>query len=63
MKKNLFDHLKSLSGSLAGPPRVAPLPVARVSSDSNSYGSFVNLKLTAGWCSSCEILVTCWYFS
>nr|XP_018686909.1 PREDICTED: synaptonemal complex protein ZEP1-like isoform X2 [Musa acuminata subsp. malaccensis] len=47
MKKNLFDHLKSLSGSLAGPPRVAPLPVARVSSDSNSYGSFVNLKLTA----------------
>ncbi|URE24824.1 Synaptonemal complex protein [Musa troglodytarum] len=47
MKKNLFDHLRSLSGSLAGPPRVSPLPVARVSSDSNSYGSFVNLKLTA----------------
>ncbi|RRT75532.1 hypothetical protein BHE74_00011580 [Ensete ventricosum] len=47
MKKNLFDHLRSLSGSLAGPPRVAPLPVARVSSDSNSYGSFLNLKLTA----------------
>ncbi|XP_072971144.1 synaptonemal complex protein ZEP1-like isoform X2 [Typha angustifolia] len=43
-----MDHFRSLSGSLAGAGKAAyPPSNPRSSSDSISYGSFANLKLTA----------------
>lgn len=49
--KNL-DHFRSSGGSLAGAGKTAQISNLKPSSDSMSYGSFANLKLTAGCVSS-----------
>ncbi|KAG1342366.1 Synaptonemal complex protein ZEP1 [Cocos nucifera] len=42
-----LDHLRSVNGSLAGAAKTSQISNPRLSSDSISYGSFANLKLTA----------------